>query len=124
MTAMYGIELRRRIARAYTNKEGSVRVLAKRFVVAPGTVQSYLNLLKETGSLAPRPHAGGVEPRICPRHLPEIRSLMHDMPDATVAELADAFAQRCNVEVSRQTMSRALQRIRRGARRSCRRVRA
>jgi putative transposase len=65
MPAPYRVELRRRIVRAYTNKEGSIRALAaKRFAVAPGTVKNYLNLLRKTGSLAPRPHGGGRRSRI------------------------------------------------------------
>ena len=61
MPAAYTIELRRRIVRAYAQGQGSVRELAKRFAVAPNTVQNYRNLLRDTGSLAPRPHGGGRE---------------------------------------------------------------
>lgn len=118
MPAPYGVELRRRIVRAYTNKEGSVRDLAKRFAVASGTVQNYLDLLRKTGSLAPRPHGGGRKSRIHPRHLQQLRRLLHEMPDATVAELAEAFTQRCHVEVNGSMMTRAIQRIQRGARRN------
>jgi transposase len=64
MPAPYPIELRHRIVDAYTHKEGSVRALAKRFAVAPETVRNYLNLVRRTGSVAPRPHGGGVKPRI------------------------------------------------------------
>lgn len=114
MAAPYGLELRGRIVGAYATKEGSIRDLAKRFGVSPKTVQNYCNLLRRTGSLAPRPHGGGVKPRIEPQHLEAIRDLLRDMPDAIVAELTEAFAQRCHVKVSPQTMARALQRARRG----------
>jgi transposase len=110
MPVPYRVELRRRIVRAYTNKEGSVRTLAKRFSVAPGTVQNYLNLLRDTGNLAPRPHGGGVKPRIEPQRLEDVRRLTQEMPDATVAELARVFGHRYQIEVSRPTMARALQR--------------
>jgi len=112
MPAPYPIELRRRIVDAYTHKEGSVRELAKRFAVAPKTVENYLDRVRRTGSVAPLPHGGGVKPRIEPQHLGEIRRLLRERPDATVAELVDAFAQRCHVAVSPQTMARALQRAR------------
>lgn len=40
------------------------------------------------------------------QHLLEIRGLILDMPDASIAELARVFARRCHVEVSRWTMGR------------------
>lgn len=113
MPAPYRLELRRRIVRAYDNEEGSVRALAKRFVVAPTTVQNYLSLRRKTGGLAPRAHGGGRKPRVDLQLLQEVRRLTHEMPDATLAELAQAFADRYHVEVSRQTMARALQRVQR-----------
>jgi transposase len=124
MPAPYGVELRRRIVRAYTKREGSIRDVAKRFAVAPGTVQNYLDLLSKTGSLAPRPHGGGRKSRIHPRHLQQLQRLLHEMPDATVAELAKAFTLRCHVEVNASMTARAIQRIRRGARRNSPRARA
>jgi len=114
MPAPYRIELRRRIVRAYTKKEGSIHALAERFDVAPATVQRYLQLLKETGSLAPRPHRGGRRSRLQSRHLQQIQRLLHEMPDATMGELAEALARRYHVEVGGSVMWRALQRIRRG----------
>src|SRR5512132_1329276 len=114
MAAPYQLELHRRILRAHTHGEGSIRELAKRFSVAPNTVQSYRNLLRQTGSLAPRPHGGGVKPRLTPPCLEEVHRLIQERPDATLAELVQALAQRCHVEVSIPTMSRALGRVRRG----------
>jgi transposase len=115
MAAPYRLELRRRIVGAYNNREGSVRALAKRFAVAPNTVENYLELLRETGSLTPRPHGGGARRRIDAQHLDEVRRLIGEMPDATVAELVQVFAQRYQIAVSRPTMARTLQRARRDA---------
>ncbi|WP_437762770.1 transposase [Sorangium sp. So ce764] len=52
--------MRTRIVEAYDNQEGSVRELAERFAVAPNTVQNYLNLRRQTGSLTPHPSGGAV----------------------------------------------------------------
>src|SRR5689334_17395564 len=109
MPAPYPLALRRQIVRAYSRSEGSIRVLAKRFSVAPNTLQNYLNLLRATGSLAPRPHSGGPKPCIPSSCLQDVRRLIREMPQATVAELAEAFAQRHHIEVSRSTMARAIQ---------------
>lgn len=81
-------------------------------------------LLRATGSLAPRPHSGGGKPRIPSGCLQDIRRLIREMPEATVAELAEAFAQRHHVEMSRWTMARAIQRARRDAERTITRERA
>jgi transposase len=105
----YGLDLRRRIVRAYDETHCSIRKLAKRFAVSPTAVHSYLELARETGNLAPRPR--GPKPRINARHLEEILGVILDMPDASIAELARVFA-RCHVQVSRPTMGRALQRAR------------
>jgi transposase len=107
----YGHDLRSRIVRAYLNKEGSVRELAERFAVVPNTVQNYLNLFKKTGSLEPRPHGGGIDPRIADDRLDDVRRLVQELPDATESELAHEFSRRHRIPVSRQTMGRALHRI-------------
>ena len=107
----YGQDLRSRIVEAYKNKEGSVRELAERFAVAPNTVQNYLNLLKRTGRLEPKPHGGGTEALIPDERLDDVRRLVQQMPDATEVELARAFSRQHRVTVSRQTMGRALQRL-------------
>jgi len=83
--------------------------------VAPNTVENYLNLRRRAGSVAPRAHGGGKKPRIDSRQLEEVRQLTHEMPDATLTELARASADRCHVEVSPPTMARTLQRALRDA---------
>jgi transposase len=107
----YGIELRTRIVEAHQNGEGSVRDLAERFAVAPNTVQNYLTLHRQTGSVEPRPHAGGVPPKIDERGLEHVGALLEEAPDATVDELADDFARRYHIAVGRSTMDRAIHRL-------------
>jgi transposase len=113
MPAPYPLELRRRIVRAYDMREGSIRELAKRFAIDPNTVENYLKLRRKTGSLAPRPHGGGPTPRVDPQHVEELRRMTRETPDATLAELAHAFASEYHIEVSPQTIARTLQRARR-----------
>src|SRR3954454_24241934 len=57
-------DLRSRILNAVDNREGSRRKLAVRFEVNTSTITKLLRLRRETGSLAPRPHGGGVEPTL------------------------------------------------------------
>jgi transposase len=108
----YSLDLRQRIVDAYRNHEGSVRDLAERFQVAPTTVQNYLNLLRSTGAVAPRPHGGGVAPTIDEAGLQTVRVLLEEKNDRTLAELLDEYERRHSIRVSRSTMDRAVQRVR------------
>jgi transposase len=105
------LDLRERIVKAYANGEGSVRDLAERFTVAPKTVQGYLTLFRETGSVAPRPRTNGPRPMVDGKALDDLRSLVEQTSDATLDELADQLASGDQVVVSRFTVSRALQRL-------------
>lgn len=107
----YAMELRTRIVQAYRNREGSIRDLAERFIVAPGTVQNYLKLDRANGSPAPRPHGGGTQPLLDEKGLEKVRALVQKRPDATEPELVENLKSRHGVEISRQTMGRALQRL-------------
>lgn len=107
----YGLDLRTRVVESYENREGSVRDLAERFRVAPGTVQNYLNLKRTTGRLDPRPVSGGTEPILGAKQLEKVRQIVDEHPDATTEELADEVARRHIGAVSRPTMGRALQRL-------------
>lgn len=107
----HGLDLRTRIVDAYLGGEGSIREMAERFAVAPGTVQSYLKLMRATGRLDPRPVSGGVAPLIGEEGLQKVRQLVEEQPDATTEELALELAGKHTIAVSRPTMGRALQRL-------------
>ncbi len=107
----HGLDLRTRIVEAYENGEGSVREVAERFAVSPGTVQNYRNLKRATGRLDPRPVGGGVAPLLGAEGLQKVRQLVEEQPDATEEELADELARKHAIAVSRPTMGRALQRL-------------
>ena len=64
----YHLDLRQRIVDAYQKAEGSVRELAARFKVAPRTVQNYLNLKRETGSVSTAMKMEA--PGVCSDHVP------------------------------------------------------
>ena len=107
----YSADLRQRIVGAYEALEGSVRELAKRFRVDPATVQNYLNLKRETGSVAPRPHGGGPEPKLDAAGVQQVRTLVEEKNDRTHAEIAKELETRIQVKVARSTVWRALQRL-------------
>jgi transposase len=102
------MDLRTRIVQAYRNGEGSIRELAERFAVAPGTVQDYLRLDRANGTPSPRPHGGGTRPLLDEKGLEMVRDCVQQKPDATQPELIGALVRRHGAKVSRQTMGRAL----------------
>jgi transposase len=118
MPAPYPLDLRRDVVRAYDNKEGSIRELAKRFAIAAGTVENYLRLARTTGSLAPRPHGGGPKPRLSPEQAAEIQRMTRERPDITLVEIACTLASRHQIVVSLQTIVRTLRRAERHGKRS------
>src|SRR6476619_1265459 len=100
-------DLRGRILKAIDNHEGSRRKLAARFCVNPSTITRLLQLRRQTGSLDPRPHAGGVTPTLDQDALERLRKLVEETPDATLA----ALRQEMGVTGSRMIICRALQKL-------------
>jgi transposase len=107
----YSDDLRKRIVGAYRKLEGSVRELAKRFVVDPKTVQNYLNLERETGSVAPRPHGGGPKPKLDDAAVQQVRTVVEEKNDRTLDEIGKELEARVKVHVSRSTLWRAVDRL-------------
>src|ERR671921_679376 len=100
-------DLRQRILDAVDNREGSRRELAARFKVNTSTITKLLRLRRETGSLEPRPHAGGVEPTLDHDALERLRGLVRETPDATLEDLK----QKMGVSGGRMIICRALQKL-------------
>lgn len=100
----YSIDLRQRIVDAHRDGEGSVREVAQRFKVTPKTVQNYLNLERETGSVAPRPHGGGPARKLDDEGVQKVRTLLKEKNDQTLDELTQQMAARHQVQVSRSTI--------------------
>lgn len=100
-------DLRKRILEAVDNNEGSRRKLAVRFKVNTATITKLLRLRRETGSLEPRPHAGGVTPTLNGGALERLRRLVEATPDATL----EALRQAMGVSGSRMIICRALQKL-------------
>jgi transposase len=107
----YHRDLRERIVDAYHKAEGSVRELATRFKVAPKTVQNYLNLKRDTGSVEPRPHGGGPAPKLDDAGVQELRTVVEEKNDRSLDEIANELDRRCKVRVGRSTVWRILDRL-------------
>src|SRR5947199_7991720 len=100
-------DLRKRILDAVDNKDGSRGKLAARFKVNRSTITKLLRLRRETGSLEPRPHGGGVGPTLDGEALERLRRLVEETPEATL----EALRQKMGVSGSRMIICRALQKL-------------
>ena len=108
MPASLSIDLRQRILAAYHAKEGSQRQLAERFKVSLSFIRDLRRHHRETGSVQPKPHAGGAVAKLGKEQLPIVEALVKAQPDALLTELCERFAGQTGVEVSVSTMQRAV----------------
>jgi transposase len=92
----YPIELRERIVDAIDRGVGSALEVARLFRVAVNSVYNLLRLRAETGSLQPRPNPGGQRPAIPPERYDELRRLVAEQPDLTLAQIRDRLGLDCS----------------------------
>lgn len=107
----YSQDIRVRVIEAYQKGEGSQRQIARRFRVSLSFVANLMNQFRKTGSAALKPHRGGCPPKIDEQGLKTLRRLAEESPNATLDVLCARFAEECQINLSRATMSRALNKI-------------
>lgn len=91
MANAYSVELRERAVRAYRRGDGRLEDVAATFDVDPRTLQRWMAHERVTGSLVPKPKAGGWR---CPITLPLLHAVIAEAPDATIAELCWEYNRR------------------------------
>jgi transposase len=101
------IELRQRIVAAVDRGVGSLPTVAALFGVSINCVANYLRLRSDTDSLQPRPNPGGRSPAIPEDRYDELRRLLTEQPDLTLAQLRDAL----HVDCSLAAVCRTLQKL-------------
>src|ERR1051325_6726579 len=100
-------DLRQRVLDTVRRREGSVRQIARRFLVSVSFVTRLLRTHRDTDSLDPKPHGGGNPPVLTPEDPARLPELIPHQTDATLAECR----QRLGVSCSTMTISRALRRL-------------
>src|SRR6516225_4144205 len=103
----YSQDLRQRILDTVQRGDGSVRQIARRFLVSASFVTRLLQLHRSTGSLEPRPHGGGNPAALAPEHLERLRELIRQQPDATLEECRQRLGASCSL----MTIARALRKL-------------
>jgi transposase len=83
----YSLDLRERIVAAVDRHEGSLRWIARVFGVSTSFLVRLLQRRRATGTLDPKPHAGGPPPVLTPDDHRRLADLIREQPDATLAEL-------------------------------------
>lgn len=103
-------DIRRRVVEAYEAGEGGHLRLSRRFSVSICSVRRWVARHKKEQTLLPKPHAGGVPPKITNEELPELFELVREKSDRTVQELTDEWNTRKGTNFHRSSMIRALMR--------------
>ncbi len=105
------LDLRERIVKAYNRGEGSYPQLALRFEVSKPSVERFVKLWRTTGSLQPKPHAGGRARSVKADEEPVVEQWVEAENDLTQAELAQRFTAETGRGVSPRTMGRVRARL-------------
>ncbi len=91
------LDLRERIVAAYTGKEGTREVVAKRFKVSVGMVKKLLVQKSRTGDLRSRYRFCGRKARLEPEHGRSMRQLVEREPDVTLEEIKQRLGLDCTI---------------------------
>lgn len=107
----YAMDLRERVVRACDEGLETREEIAERFDVSTSFIRKLLRRRRESGSIAPRPHAGGSKPSLNENDLKDVRTLVQEKPDATLEELCEGLAELGGKKVRIWTMCRALKKL-------------
>jgi transposase len=102
------LELKRQIVDAYLKKEGTQLQLAKRYNVSVTSVNHWIRIFREKGSLEVSPWKKGPAPRVAGEHVTVLRHIVQANPLATLADLCRLFLTETGIKVSISSMDRYL----------------
>src|SRR5262245_19756957 len=93
----YSKDLRDRVAATLDRGEGSLRPIARRFLVSLSFVVRLLRRRRQTGTVDPKPHGGGPPSALDEAALERLRQLVAQHPDATLEELRQFVGIDCSL---------------------------
>jgi transposase len=106
-------DVRNRIIRAWQAGELTWQEIADRYGVSLASVNRLIRRYRQTGSVAPNPHAGGRRRLITDDGMSLIQRMVEEEPRRTLEELVALYANQTGVRPSITTMHRAVRRVRR-----------
>jgi transposase len=108
MLMPYPLPFRNLVVNTYLEGAGSLADIAGDYAISISTLHAWVMRTRLTGDLAARTSPGRPS-KLSPTALDVLRGLLADDSDATLPQLTRALSQRAGVDVSRQTVGRALQ---------------
>lgn len=91
------VDLRRRIVETYDEGKWTQEEVAKRFRVSLGMVKKLLMQRKRTGEIEPRHRFSGRKARLLPERGQELKRLVAQEPDLTLAEIKERLKLDCTI---------------------------
>jgi len=106
-------DLRDRVLQAYDVDKQSRKQVCQRFKVSYSWVGKLLQRRRETGSTSAKPHTGNKPSSDAERQQREatVTTLIDQQPDATLGELRERLSDEQATDLSRSTVSRAVQQV-------------
>jgi transposase len=95
--ATLSLDLRIRILATYDEGRSTREEVARRYRVSLGMVKKLLQQRRATGDIGSRHHRSGRKPRIVATHQRQMRTLLRQKPDLTLAELRQAAGLECSL---------------------------
>jgi len=102
----YSLDLRERVVRAVDRGEETQMQIAERFGVGTTFIKTLLKRRRETGSLAPKPHGGGMPAKYMGAKLKRLERELAKQPDATLEELRDRTCKDASIMAVHRAMKR------------------
>jgi transposase len=110
MKMALSLDIRERVINCYEQKEGSLRVLSKRFKIGKTTLVSWLKRKRTLGHLHPMIPSGRPS-KFNKRGLEFLVKSLEKNNDLTLKTLAEKYASRYGIRVSLMTVHRACKRL-------------
>jgi len=104
-------KIRVAVVRAVEQKGMTYAETAEMLGIGVASVNRILRRHRETGSVAPKPKAGGRMSPIAGEVADELQALVRATPDATTQEMLDALVASTGVDTSLSALKRALHRL-------------
>jgi transposase len=111
MAGAYSADLRERTLLACARGKLSRAKVAALFRIGESTLYRWLGTWRTEGRREAKPHAGGPEPRLDAAALDELKAIVAEANDLSLAEHATKLQERTGVTVSGPTVSRALKKL-------------
>ena len=108
----YSFDLRARVVSAYEKGGNTIAAIAEQFAVGQTFLKKMLRQKRETGSVERLPQRAGAKPILSKTHRNWLAKQIKDIPDVTLAELQERFAQEEHVLISAATVCRELRALR------------